>query len=132
MVYFALTVHWLADFFLQPRWMAEQKSSSCGILLVHSLLYTFPIWLVGIAVFPHSMSLALLFAGINGGSHFAIDAVTSRVSKWLYKRATTPRAGDHYSTGEQYMNLFWTVIGFDQLVHVSVLLYTLSFAGVTL
>lgn len=91
--------HFLADFVLQTRQMAESKSFSNKWLGLHALIYTCPFIWVGIP-----------YAIINGILHFIIDWATSRLTSqfWLERKTT----------------LFFIVIGFDQAVHISCLFIT--------
>lgn len=88
--------HFIADFVLQTRMMAESKSFSNKWLGIHALVYTLPFLWVGIQ-----------FAIINGILHFIVDWITSRQTSrlWLERKVT----------------LFFVVIGFDQAVHITCL-----------
>ena len=114
MIYYVLFCHWLHDFVVQgylfPKLeIGKNKSKSWDILWLHILLYTCGmVACVGWFLTPEQLAA---FAFINGGSHFVIDAVTSRCGSRAYAR------GDH--------RLFWSIIGFDQFLHVAILCATL-------
>lgn len=94
-----LFIHWVADFMLQTRWMATNKSKSNLALGMHILVYMIPLTLFG-----------WLFALVNGVLHFIVDYFTSRATSYLWKK--------------QEIHLFFIVIGLDQLLHTICLLYT--------
>ena len=95
-----LAVHFVADFILQPRWAARNKSSNIVALLLHIAIYTACLLPFGIG-----------FAIVNGVAHLFVDAITSRVmaSCWKAKREWW----------------FFVVLGLDQLAHNTVLIGTL-------
>jgi len=103
--------HTIADFILQTRWMAENKSSSLKALTVHIIEYT-TVMFVGL-ILPFGLANAALYAVINGVLHFFTDFITSRLSSYAYKN--------------EKMKLFWGIIGFDQFIHISCMLLTLLF-----
>ena len=94
-----LCTHFVADFMLQTSWMALNKSSKWQALFAHIGLYS-------LCLLPFGW----LFAAVNGGAHLITDAVTSRITKYLWSRQRTHE--------------FFVVIGFDQLLHVLVLIWT--------
>lgn len=115
-----MTIHWLADFVLQSRWMAVNKGSSLKALLLHVTVYTLVLgfgvfllafWIIGGATSPGviegSVRFAVVYALLNGILHGVVDFITSKMSSALYK------SQDYYE--------FWVVIGFDQLLHTSIL-----------
>lgn len=99
MIYLLLIVHWFADFVCQSNYMAQNKSSSIKALSLHILVYTAILSVFG-----------LKFAIINGLAHFAVDFITSRITKYLWKK--------------QDVHNFFVVIGLDQLIHTITLIYT--------
>ncbi len=97
-------LHFISDFILQTDWMALNKSKRMAPLLTHICVYSTPFALV----------FGWRYAAINGLAHFATDFVTSRVTSFLYQNKK-----NHW---------FFVVIGFDQALHLTVLLLTLSYA----
>jgi len=98
-------LHWLADFALQSDKMALRKSESLLFLGIHSIIYTLPFILYfGIT----HLYLGIICGILNGITHFVVDLVTSKITKyyWLNKN--------------RYM--FFVTIGFDQAIHMSVLI----------
>ena len=93
------SVHFIADFLLQTRWMGENKSHSHKALLAHIGVYT-----ACLSVFGWQYAL------INGSIHMVVDFFSSRASSYFYKK--------------KQMHYFWAVIGADQLLHNVTLLIT--------
>lgn len=98
--------HFIADFLLQTKQMAELKSSSNVMLGFHAFVYACPFIWVGIQ-----------YAIINGVLHFIVDWITSRQTSRLWL--------------ERKVRLFFIVIGFDQAIHLTCLfsLYFLMKGG---
>ncbi len=104
LIIIVLLVHWIADFILQTDKMAINKSTSFKWLFSHVSVYT-------LALIPFGPYYGL----INGLIHFIVDAVTSRVTSFLWKK------GDRHN--------FFVVIGADQLIHTVWLIYTIPLMG---
>lgn len=116
-----LLFHWLADFVAQPHWMSIGKSTSWKILSYHSWRIAYGSLAAGalIIFMVYGNNASDLqwwkvwgFVGINGGSHFLIDAVTSRINAKLWK--------------QERVHEFFVSIGFDQFLHLSIAVATLS------
>lgn len=138
-----LFAHFGADFFAQPRRIAKNKSTDTGMLLIHCGIYTFVIfWSIlmiqvgglrnGDFQLP-MLAPSALYAAINGMTHFAIDAVTSRISKHFYMKAEnlkTERRGmspsEYENEIDDAMDHFWMTIAVDQFLHITILLGTLA------
>ena len=114
--------HWFSDFILQTRWQAENKSKnnealsrhlgtySAGMLL---LLYITPYFLFSVHpnLFNYLKSV-ILYVLLNGCLHWITDYFTSRATTHFYQKKD--------------IHSFFGVIGFDQFIHVSTLLLTMS------
>jgi hypothetical protein len=107
-----LLLHFIGDFVLQTRWMAENKSRSFAALTAHVLTYGVTLW-VGLLVAQRPLVDVTYFAGGNALVHFAVDAVTSRITTYWWKK--------------QNLYAFFTTIGFDQFLHAVTLLWTVHF-----
>lgn len=121
-------LHWLADFVFQTDEMAKNKSTSWKWLAAHiltygSVLFT-GLYVVALANCTEPFHLGTMFfmgafVGIytlaNMILHAAIDAVTSRITSKLYR--------------EGKIHQFFVVIGIDQFLHLSCLIWT--FAWIT-
>lgn len=108
MIYLIIFSHWVADFIAQSDWMAKNKSKSWKALSLHILAYTISLALLLSLIHPKT---ALFYALVNGGVHFVIDAITSRITAKLYAK------GDVHN--------FFVVIGLDQALHMSTLVATI-------
>lgn len=100
MIYAVLFTHFVADFMLQTDEMAKRKSTSNLWLANHIFCYSWPLLIFG-----------WQYALANGVSHFAIDYCTSRLSSRMWK--------------QQRVHDFFVVIGFDQFLHVAILIATM-------
>lgn len=97
-----LNIHWISDFALQTDKMATQKSKSFKYLSFHALVYTIPFLFIGFQ-----------FAIINGILHWIVDAITSRITSYLWK--------------ENDRHNFFLTIGLDQLIHTVTLIITYNY-----
>ena len=98
--------HWVGDFVLQSASMATNKHKSIKWLLLHVLVYTLVLLLVSQLTF--SWQVGLGYAVFNGGLHLVTDFFTSKLAAKFQEK---PR-------------LFYTILGFDQLVHSCCLYWT--------
>lgn len=106
LVFLILIIHWIADFVFQSDEVAKNKSTSWKHLLEHVMIYTSVLYF-GFILFQHCFLQFLLFVLINGLSHFIIDAITSRINTYLYKKGA--------------IHNFFVSIGFDQVLHLTIL-----------
>ena len=91
--------HFLVDFFFQSDSMATNKSKSMFWLSIHSICYTIMwVW------------FGLGFAIINGLAHWLVDFFSSRATSALWKK--------------EQRHWFFVVIGFDQAIHLTILVLT--------
>ena len=93
-------LHWFADFYMQSREVATNKSSDNWILTKHVLIYSL-----------FFLPVSIKFAIINGVLHWITDYFSSRETTKYYKK--------------QDMHKFFLIIGADQAVHLTciVILY---------
>lgn len=99
---FLVWLHFIADFLLQSDYVAKNKSKNNKILLFHASIYSIPFFII-----------SPMYAIVNGVLHLMTDYVTSRVASRLWKEGKTSR--------------FFSVIGFDQAIHVTFLLATYNY-----
>jgi hypothetical protein len=92
-----LFLHFMMDFFFQSHYISTHKSKSMLVCLLHALWYT--------TVFAW---FGLVFYLVTLFTHFVIDAVTSRITSRLYPN---------------HIHWFFVVIGFDQMLHVFLLMW---------
>jgi len=117
-----LGAHYVADFILQPREIADKKSYDALSLGIHVVIYAVSFFvlfcLYGLILheffvltvtMQHWFQMGVGITVINGLFHFVIDFFSSKVSKYFWRT-------------EQIRN-FWLVIGFDQLLHTGILVY---------
>lgn len=100
--------HYVADFILQPRWVAENKSKDLWVLLSHIGMYSATLF-IG-CIFMVHWKAALLYVAVNGMLHFVTDLWSSKQTTAAYQR--------------QDMRMFWNIIGLDQFLHIAALIYT--------
>lgn len=114
-VYIIIWAHFVADFICQTDAMARNKSSSNFWLGYHISTYTLALMVGALAVTGGDPRGVAIYALVNGAAHFATDYVTSRITKRLWEKK---RVHD-----------FFVVIGFDQALHMTILLATLPILG---
>lgn len=113
--------HWMGDFLMQSREIAENKGKSNLVLAKHVLMYSSVFFQY--ALLDHflwkntsdhySLEQWMLFILINAVLHFITDYITSRMTTKAYQD------GD--------MKRFWNIIGIDQWIHAACLYWTWSY-----
>lgn len=98
-ILYIVWLHFIGDFVLQSDKIATLKSRDNRYLLLHSVVYSLPMLLIG----PE-------FAITNGVLHYCVDYFTSRGTKKLY--------------ANEKRHWFFTLIGFDQAIHLTFLVFT--------
>lgn len=118
-----LIAHFVADFMLQTHYMASQKSENVWILVQHIITYTLAFFIIfgsswylfyyffePITTADIWLKLTIGISLVNGILHYLIDFFTSKVTKYLWRK-------------KAYHN-FFVVIGFDQLLHTGLLIFS--------
>ena len=95
-------MHFVSDFVLQTDKMAINKSKSDAWLFLHVLVYSTPFAYFGLKFFL----VTFLF-------HFITDYFTSRGTSYMWKK--------------EQRHWFFTLIGFDQAIHLTTLFFTYRF-----
>lgn len=108
-VVWVLFLHWVFDFVFQADKMALNKSKSIKWLVAHGSVYALMGLLVGLPTHLAAAFYVYLFI-----THCCIDAVTSRLTSYLYAR--------------QQRHWFFVMIGFDQVVHYLTIFWWLGHA----
>ena len=101
-----LFAHWIGDYLLQTSDMAIKKHKSIKWLLLHTLTYT--VVLLAISQLVFSWQVGLGYAIFNGALHLITDFFTSKLASRFQDK---PR-------------VFYPILGFDQLIHISCLYWT--------
>ena len=116
-IIYLLVAHFISCFVLQSDVMASQKGKHLSWLLLHSAIYIsslFFIMLLGILWFENwSWSAVWKFTLINMTTYATIDFIMSRVN------ASSKELKQYYM-----LNLG---LGFEQLLHAVILIYTMSY-----
>ena len=99
-------LHFIADFGLQTRKMAENKSHSIKYLTLHVLTYCIP-FLILIVGFGWTTDF-LWFMLWLFGTHWITDFITSKITAYFWKK--------------KKIKDFFLMIGFDQFIHAVTLL----------
>lgn len=110
----ALITHYVADFVLQSRKMGQNKSSSLKYLSLHVLI-----------IFLCFLPFGLKFAFYNALIHAIIDGTIwngYKLSVYLRDRTATKESWKYYED-----DLFYSTIGFDQLLHSVTIVYLLEY-----
>lgn len=109
LLYF-LFLHWLGDFVIQTRWMADNKSRKWEALCLHVFVYCF-IVTVGVgATMLFRYDNLCRFAMINFIAHLVVDSITSWASKMALALDKT-----HW---------FFAIVGADQFAHAATIIIT--------
>ena len=95
-------IHFFADFIAQTDKMAINKSTSIKWLSFHCLVYSF--FFLG-----YGIKIAILV----GITHFIVDFITSKITKYLWEK--------------DQRHWFFTIIGLDQAIHLTILFYLIGF-----
>jgi hypothetical protein len=109
MLFFALLAHFVGDYVLQNDWMANEKTKSTPVALLHVCLYSTPfLFIVGV-------SWELL---IIAGTHFFIDRFRLatywiKLINWNWKSKNFGFADDK----PMWMSV-WLMIIYDNVFHV--------------
>ena len=131
-IYTLLVGHFVADFLCQSDWMALNKSKRWDALVLHVAIYTAVMGVMTYALAPTLVGW-LLFVLVTALSHFATDAVTSRITSRLWFIEFYPRADhspNYYGAYPLYARVgatrhwFFVAIGADQLLHYITLFVT--------
>lgn len=122
-----LTAHYVGDFLCQTDWMAQNKSRHLGVLALHALAYTGVVTAALLAadlpVTREAAGRAMVFFGATYALHFAVDAVTSRLTSALWFVAGAafhkgqPDSIAYVRYDSRKRHWFFCAIGLDQLLH---------------
>jgi hypothetical protein len=151
-----LATHWIADFLFQTRKMGLNKGKSIKWLNIHVATYTTVTTLIWWALLIVTWQEAIFVFAATFISHWVTDFLTSRASGYCYLRMMEQKGYkddyiahlgmSHYvddrdsekvmlegkrdreeKEEHKWQYHFWSVIGFDQLIHVITLLMTVNY-----
>ncbi len=122
-----LFLHFVGDFILQPRWMAERKSTEFTVLLKHLAVISVVFTIGAVVLDP---MLFATFVLLNALIHGIIDWNIWSVYKWtVVQRCTRQHELPFHPTSDtllepqikhfKYWNdsWFYNTIGLDQFLH---------------
>jgi hypothetical protein len=116
--------HFGADWILQPRWMAKQKSENFLVCLLHG----FVIFLFLLATFLIATIYGLKYDGVNILIFTLLYSVIHVVQDWFiwrfYKKFLFRRFNKTVEFYDDYW--FYSTIAVDQFLHLSLLFYFVS------
>lgn len=115
-IIFILGLHFLADFVFQTDWMAINKSKNWTALVCHIVIYFCILGCGTIFYWPKNIGGAVAFVVANCIAHFFTDAITSRITSYLWHK--------------EKRHLFFVVIGADQYIHSVCLILTAQYFGI--
>jgi hypothetical protein len=121
---FVLFIHFIADFIFQSRQMGVKKSKNIYWLTTHIYVYsiiTFIGWGLFFKLTPR-MGFELLTLTIF--THFLTDFITSKLSSRFYLKSKKSKS---LKEANYFEWLFWSTIGFDQLIHATTLILTFKY-----
>ncbi len=113
-----LFLHFVSDFVLQTRRMAQKKSKSLFWLSWHVLVYTtflFWGWVCFVGFNDYSSYTVFGVFYMVFISHFLTDFTTSKFTTYSYVRSIERNISIKKRNRWQY--IFWLVLGLDQFVH---------------
>jgi len=118
--------HFIADFIMQSRKMAVNKSSSIKWLTKHVLMYGNSMLFGGFSYVVFTMLFAtnmihlipaiLGYVFVNTVLHWITDYFTSKQTTRLYLKEVEKETPNYHN--------FFVMIGFDQLIHILCLIST--------
>jgi hypothetical protein len=96
-------IHFFADFVVQSKWQAENKSKNELALLLHVMSYT-AVWLIVVWTYTKDLAATAGFCGFTFGLHWFTDAITSRLTNKAF------------ITNKDY-RLGFQLVETDQMIH---------------
>lgn len=115
LAFYLLAVHYAADWCLQTRAQATEKSSDNAALTAHVLSYTAALFGALLLYRPAiALDPILAFVSLNSALHWVTDWFTSRLNARAWKRGA----------GNGSAKSFWVLLGMDGCLHNLTLLST--------
>jgi len=122
-IYTLITIfstHFIADFIFQSRNMGRKKGKNIFWLLTHVFVYTLVTtigWYLFLNLDLFSFKTFSIFIFLMFSTHFVTDFITSKVSGYCYLKMLENKKKPY-----KWEHLFWSTIGFDQLIHAITLI----------
>lgn len=113
--------HWVADFIFQSDKWANTKSSSFKSLIKHTITYSIIMSVLWYPIFLGDFEKLYLFFILTLITHTITDFFTSKIVKKKFDKK-------EYGSSIPNFGAF-TVIGFDQVIHYTTIIFTLYFLG---
>lgn len=124
-----VSIHTLADFMLQTRWQAQNKSHNMIALAGHVFTYSIAMGIMGLfLILPFGFEKYFLnwvyWILFNFAAHFLTDFVTSRILSYNYGKMIAFQSEGDFGRSDFYQKLFWSWIGNDQMTHILSLVWS--------
>lgn len=124
-----VSIHTLADFMLQTRWQAQNKSHNMIALASHVLTYSMVMGVAGLfLILPFDFEKYFInwvyWILFNFAAHFLTDFVTSRLLAYNYSQMIIYQSEGNSCKSDFYQKLFWGWIGNDQMIHILSLVWS--------
>ena len=115
-IFLVLAAHFIGDFFCQTQWIAENKSKSTRVLMLHCVIYGAVLFIFS-PLISLSCSIPMIemwkWITFNASLHFAVDIFTSLIYLFYYKNSGFKRG-------------FFNTLAGDQFIHIGCLFGVLS------
>lgn len=107
-------LHYIGDYVLQTREMAENKSHSLKFLSMHVMFYVIP-FLIAYMIFDVLMTFNDMPLDIKSAEKMAYGIIWFFFSHWFIDMFTSKMSHNYHKKNKT--KPFWLTIGFDQLLH---------------
>ena len=102
-------MHLVADFLLQGSYFSKLKATKFTYLLLHVLIYTALFIVLSPLLLSLTFTQGLIFSGVNGGIHLAVDFITSKLKQKFW---------------EKNESFYVAIITLDAVIHITTLIIT--------
>lgn len=119
-----LFIHFVADFLFQSREMGIKKSRNIYWLITHIYIYSIITFIGWVLYFDLNFKMMFELISLTVFSHFLTDYITSKLSSRFYLKSKKSKS---LKESKYFEWLFWSIIGFDQLIHAITLILTFKY-----
>ena len=117
--YYILLLHFIGDFVMQSRKIAENKASNFYYMTEHCIIMM-AVFAIGLYSAIPSSDTWCKFLALLWCTHFLQDTFVWRSYKWIM----TKQLGKKIATFKYWKDHgFWITIGFDQMLHIATLYF---------